>query len=266
MAKNTYKIITQLKGTPMIVRRARAKLREMLPYSIRRRLIKWTRWPPVGSIDFGSLRRTDPISTHWGYDRGIPIDRYYIERFLGEHAADIAGRVLEVADNEYTRRFGGNRVTHSDILHNTEGNPRATLVADLTRADDLPSDTFDCIICTQTLQLIYDIRSAIETLYRLLKPGGTLLVTVPTITQISRADMDRTGDYWRFTSAAVKHLFADCFPGGSVTIRAQGNVLASIAFLHGLAVEELQGSELDFQDPDFEMLVTIHAVKAKPPV
>ncbi|MGD2076228.1 MAG: methyltransferase domain-containing protein [Gammaproteobacteria bacterium] len=249
----------------MIVSRIRAKLREKLPYPIRRRLMKYSRWPPVGGVDFGSLRRTRPISTDWGFDRGIPIDRYYIERFLAAHAMDIRGRVLEVADNEYTRRFGGDRVTRSDILHDTEGSPRATLVADLAHADHVPSDTFDCIICTQTLQLIYDVQTAVETLHRVLKPGGTLLVTVPVITQISRADMDRTGDYWRFTSAAAKRLFAERFPGGSVTVEVHGNVLASVAFLHGLAVEELQPSELDYRDPDYEMLVTVHVVKARPP-
>lgn len=245
----------------MLIARIRSKLRETLPYPVRRRLIKYTRWPPVGGVNFGSLRRTAPISTHWGYDRGVPIDRYYIERFLAEHADAVRGRVLEVADNEYTRRFGAERVTQSDILHNAPGSSRATLVADLAHGDELPSNAFDCIICTQTLQLIYDVQAAVETLHRILKPGGTLLATVPVITQISRADMDRTGDYWRFTSAAVQRLFADRFPGGKVTVKAHGNVVASIAFLHGLAVEELKRRELDWEDPDFELVVTVHAVK-----
>lgn len=248
----------------MNVRRLRAKLKEMLPPPITRQLIRCTRWPPVGGVFFGSLRRTKPISDDWGFDRGLPVDRYYIERFMTAHATDIRGRVLEVADNEYTRRFGGDRVTRSDILHDTAGSPRATLVADLAHADHVPSDSFDCIICTQTLQLIYDVQAAIETLHRILKPGGILLATVPTITQISRADMDRSGDYWRFTSAAVKRLFTDRFPGGSVTIEAHGNVLAAIAFLHGVAADELKRSELDYLDPDYEMLLTVHAVKAGP--
>ena len=110
----------------MLIARIRSKLREKLPYPVRRRLIKYTRWPPVGGVNFGSLRRTAPISTHWGYDRGVPIDRYYIERVLAEHADAVRGRVLEVADNEYTRRFGAERVTQSDILHNTPGSSRAS--------------------------------------------------------------------------------------------------------------------------------------------
>ena len=72
---------------------------------------------PVGTVDFGHFRRLIPISKEWGFDRGLPIDRYYIERFLQRHAADIRGRVLEVGDNAYTRRFGGDRVTNSDVIN-----------------------------------------------------------------------------------------------------------------------------------------------------
>jgi SAM-dependent methyltransferase len=241
-----------------------AELKDRLPPSIRRWLVRFTRWPPVGGIFFGSLRRTKPISVHWGFDRGLPVDRYYIERFLAAHATDIRGRVLEVADNEYTRRFGGDRVTQSDILHDTAGSPRATVVADLARAEHVPSDSFDCIICTQTLQLIYDVQAAIETLHRILKPGGTLLATVPTITQISRADMDRNGDYWRFTSAAVKRLFTDRFPGGSVTVEAHGNVLAAIAFLHGTGGRRTQARRAGRPGSGLRDALTVHAVKAGP--
>jgi hypothetical protein len=60
--------------------------------------------PRVGGIDWGDFDRTQPINANWGYERGTPIDRYYIDQFLQEHASDIRGRVLEVANNEYTRK------------------------------------------------------------------------------------------------------------------------------------------------------------------
>src|SRR4029453_14668409 len=44
----------------------------------------------------GTLRRTRPLSNDFGYDRGTPVDRYYIERFLARHQSDVKGRVLEV--------------------------------------------------------------------------------------------------------------------------------------------------------------------------
>src|SRR5262249_49645488 len=102
-------------------------------------------------VAFGDLRRVTPIARRFGYERGQPIDRHYIEAFLEKNASAIHGHVLEVGDGLYTRRFGGSRVAKSDVLHVTAGNPAATIVGDLSRAEHIPSDWFDCIICTQTL-------------------------------------------------------------------------------------------------------------------
>jgi SAM-dependent methyltransferase len=207
------------------------------------------------------LRRLEPISRHFGFDRGQSIDRYYIERFLSTHAQEIRGRVLEVADAGYTRQFGGDRVTKSDVLHVVAGNPQATIVADLTCPLALPVDTFDCIVLSQTLHVIYDVRTAIKTLFRGLRPGGVLLVTTPGISHISRYDMDRWGDYWRMTSPAARRLFEEVFPASNVTVEAHGNVLAAVAFLHGLASQDLRQRALDYRDPDYELVITIRALK-----
>ena len=183
--------------------------------------------------------------------RGLPVARYYIERFLSAHASDIQGHVLEIGDNYYTRKFGRNRVTRSDVLHVAEGNPNATIVADLTRAGHLPSNAFDCIIFTQTLQYIYDVRAALRTLYRILRPSGVLLATCHGISDLSRHGMDLWGEYWRFTDRSVRRLFAEVFPPDNLEVKQHGNVLASIAFLHGLDAAELTTDELDYADPDY---------------
>ena len=218
--------------------------------------------PPVGGVDFGNFRRSAPFSRVFGFDRGRPIDRHYIERFLVLQASDIRGRVLEIGDDTYTQRFGGDRVTQADVLHAAEGNPKATLVADLTRAENIPSNTFDCIICTQTLMFIYNVQAAIRTLYRILKPGGVLLATVAGVShQISRHDMERWGDYWRFTSLSTRLLFQEAFPAANVSVKTYGNVLAATAFLQGLVVEDFRVAELDRHDPDYEVSIAIRAVK-----
>lgn len=237
-------------------------MRWWLPESLRKKLLRITRLPPLGRTDFGDLRQLRPISLQWGFDRGRPIDRYYIEQFLKASALDIRGNVLEIGDNVFTRRFGGSRVTKSDILNVTEGNPKATFVGDLTCADHLPSDTFDCIICTQTLHLIYDVGAAIKTLHRILKPGGVLLATAPGISQISRYDMDRWGDHWRFTTASTQKLVETAFPSANINIKSFGNVLTAICFLHGLSADELSPEELDHFDPNYEVLITMRAEKS----
>jgi SAM-dependent methyltransferase len=218
---------------------------------------------PLGGVRFGNLRRVTPVSRLFGFDRGHCIDRYYIENFLAQHALDIHGHVLEVADNSYTKRFGETRVTISDVLYVQQGNPKATVIADLSRDNAIPSNTFDCIIFTQTLQFIYDFQAAVLSLYRILKPGGVLLATLPGISQISRYDMDRWGDYWRFTSLAAQRLFGDVFSPGNVTVNSHGNVLVANAFLHGLVEEELRREELDAHDRDYELLITVRAKKSE---
>lgn len=232
---------------------------------MRLRLLLQTLWrllarQPVGRVKFGSLRRVTPIGVEFGGDRGVPIDRYYIENFLAHRAEDIQGRVLEIEDNVYTRKYGGSSVEISDVLHVTEGNPQATIVADLTHADDVPSDAFDCIILTQTLQLIYDVRSAIRTLHRILKPGGVLLATFPGISQIEH-NYKWGNWYWAFTTQSARRLFEETFPASNVEVDAHGNVLAAASFLYGVEVEELSQAELDYRDPDYEFLITLRAVK-----
>lgn len=202
--------------TRYFVKRVKKRLepiaRRTLPAPAYRWLqVIWHSRLPVGWVSFGSLRRLTPISRNFGYERGLPIDRYYIENFLAHYADDIRGRVLEIGDNSYTRKFGGDRVTKSDVLHVVEGNPEATIVGDLTCADHIPSDSFDCFILTQTLHLIYDVRAALKTLYRILKPGGVAIVTFPGISQISH---DEWGDYWcwGFTTLSARRLFEEVFP------------------------------------------------------
>ncbi len=207
----------------------------------------------------GTIRRTTPLSNHWGRDRGTPVDRYYIEHFLAGARNTIRGRVLEVMNADYTGRFGV-AVERSDVLDVDPGNAAATIVADLANADDVPSETFDCFILTQTLQYIYDIRSAVEHAHRILRPGGTLLCTVPTVSRIARRELD--SEYWRLTAAACARLFGDVFAGGVVDVRARGNVLSAVAFLVGMAREELSSRELDRDDPFFPVIVTVQARKA----
>jgi SAM-dependent methyltransferase len=202
-----------------------------------------------------------PASRKFAFDRGTPIDRLLVERFLEKHAADIRGRVLEVADREYTVRFGGDRVTRSDILHAVPGNPEATIVGDLVTGKGLRWGVFDCLVITQTLHVIFDIRAAVKNIHRMLRTGGTALVSIPGISQISRYDTDRWGDFWRMTPDAAKLLFADVFPPGRVTVEACGNVRLATAFLYGLSAEEVPPGAFSEIDRDYPLLVFVRAVK-----
>jgi SAM-dependent methyltransferase len=237
----------------------------LIPRRIYELLRRYSRWPPLGRVDFGDLRRLAPISKIWGADRGMPVDRHYIERFLDRYSADIRGRTLEVGTNTYTRKCGGDRVTQSDVLHVAEDHPHVTIIADLANGEGLPSEAFDCVILTQTLQVIYDVRSALRTVHRILVPGGCLLATLPGISKISRYDMDRWGYFWSFTTKSARRLLVEVFPDSNLQIEAHGNVLAAIAFLHGVSATELSDKELGHVDPDYEVLITVRALKGDIP-
>jgi SAM-dependent methyltransferase len=239
---------------------SRKIIKRVLPQPVYHIIRNWHQ-QRAHKILLGSLYRLTPISRVFGSDRGVAICHYYIREFLSGHVSDIHGRVLEIGDDIYTHKFGGDRVIQSDVLHVTEGNPKATIQADLTSADHIPSNMFDCIICTQTLQCIYNIGAVIQTIYRILKPGGVLLATFSGISQISRYDMDRWGDYWRFTTASVEKLFAEFWPSECTSIKAYGNVLVAIAYLYGLASNDLHPDELEFHDPDYQVLIAGRAVK-----
>jgi len=216
--------------------------------------------PGPSEWDWGDLRRRRPVSREFGFDRGLPVDRYYIESFLERNRRDIGGRTLEIGDDEYTRRFGGERTTRRDVLHVHGGNPAATIVGDLVEAPQIADAIFDCIVVTQTLHLIYDVESAIATLHRILRPGGVLLATFPGITQLSKDEWNRTWS-WAFDSRLARRLFASRFGEQNVAVEAHGNLLAAAAFLHGLATAELTPEQLDAEEPSCELLLTLRAVR-----
>jgi SAM-dependent methyltransferase len=222
-------------------------------------------WVRVGKVNFGDLLRTTPVSPIFGIDRGFPIERYYIEKFLNRHRGDVRGRCLEMGDATYINKFGDDRVTQIDVMHVVAGNPAATIVADLTSASHVPSDTFDCIIFTQSLQMIYDMHAALQHLHRILKPGGVLLLTSHGISKIGRRlGRDGWGEYWRITTQSAERLFSDTFPGADIDVGSYGNVLTSCCCLHGIVAEEVSSEDLDINDPDFEVIVTIRARKGGP--
>ena len=236
-------------------------VRAVFPRPSYRRLVSLFRRSSSRRVRWGNLRRLAPISRIFGFDRGQPIDRYYIERFLEEHSADIRGRVLEIGDPGYTEKYGKADGIRSDVLHAVSGNPTATLVGDLGTGEGVPVGTFDCMILTQTVLFICDVPSAIANAFGALRPSGVLLATFPGISQISRYDADRWGDYWRFTPQSAARLFGDVFDPDNIEVRAHGNVLVACAFLHGLAAHELTKEELDYHDPDYPVLITVRAIK-----
>ena len=243
---------------PGIRDRARRSTRR-LPPAVRRLLGADDPHYPPGTVRWGSLRRTTPFNRTWGYDRGTPIDRVYIEEFLTRHAEDVRGACLEILNADYTHRFGGARVTRSDVLDINPANSAATIVADLGEPDSLPTERFDCVIFTQTLHLIPDMGAAVANIWRALSPGGILLLTVPALGR-HEARKGFHHDRWRVTKTGLECLFTG-LSDGRADITTYGNVLSCAAFLYGLAAEELCPEELEVFDREFPLVVAARVHK-----
>ena len=254
--------MTRRHGRSSLAGAAWGAVRPLLPESLRLRLkgLAGFRPPAPGTIDFGDLGRVTPVSAIFGFDRGTPVDRWYIERFLQRHAGDIRGRVLEVGDADYSERFG-NGVTRQDVLHVEPGNSAATIVGDLSDPDVLPPGAFDCLVLTQTLQYVSDFRAAAMHMHRALAPGGVLLLTVPGVSSIDRGEW-RDRWLWSFTEKALRLVFEPVFGPANLEIEAVGNVHAATCFLQGLAVEEVDEGKLAHHDPAFPLVVTLRARRA----
>jgi SAM-dependent methyltransferase len=245
-----------------LILRAARRLKRALPpdvtYSLKH-LVGRSPAPPLGRVRFGDFDRTSPISADFGFDRGTPVDRYYVEAFLATHSGDIRGRALEVGDASYCRQFGTG-IVRQDVLHVAADNPDATIVGDLSIPGVLPEDAFDCLVVTQTLHLIYDMHAAVAEMYRALKPGGVLLLTCPGVSQVDRRDWGATW-FWSITRPAAEHMFADAFGAANVTVETRGNVYAAVCFLEGLALEEVDTAKLEVLDLSYPIIVTVRARK-----
>jgi SAM-dependent methyltransferase len=211
-----------------------------------RRLVRRPVW--------GNLRRLAPISASFGFDRGTPIDRYYLRRFLLEEQEAIRGVTGEVSESRYVDEFGGDRVERVEVIDIDADNPKATIVTDLARAGSLPHETFDALVIVQTLQYTSPLDEALRTCLHALVPGGTLLLALPALTPHDpRIPEDR--DYWRFLPAGVTALLHAAAPEARLHVQGYGNLVAALAFLHGVSAEELRPDELAHEDPRFPVLV-----------
>lgn len=215
-----------------------------------RRLTRWaTRRRPLRS---GGLRRLEPLSDVYGIDRGTPIDRVFIDNFAAQNRASIRGRVLEVGDGRMAKRFGAAHVTEVEVLDVDPANPLATIVVDLDDQGALDGEAFDCVVLTQVLQFLRRPDVALHSIWEALNVHGTILITVPCVSRRDATSGD--SDFWRWTPAGLALLLEQVLPGAKTETVAFGNLLTCVAFLHGLAGEELRATDLAHVDEDFPLL------------
>src|SRR3954452_8432303 len=205
-------------------------------------------------------RSLEPVSRAYGYDRGTPVDRYYLDAYLAQHRGAIRGDVLDIGDDENATRFGCD-LGRVEVLSPVAGTRGATIVGDLETGQGIPTGRFDCVLLLETLNVIYELRHAVHAVHQSLKPGGVAFVSAN-----GMAPKEHQWEaYWRLTSASMQRLLAEAFGPERVSVQAYGNALSASAYLYGLAAEELTTAELEHRDPHYEVMICARAQKADAP-
>ncbi len=210
-------------------------------------------YPLISAI---AQMETKPASRGFGLERGTAIDRFYIEDFLEKNSSLVYGDCLEIAENTYTLKYGGDKVEHSYILH-VMGDGENAIKGDLATGEGIETEKYDCAVITQTLMFIYNIHDAASNIYRMLKKGGNALITVSGISQISRHDADLWGSFYSFHEDAMRALFEPVFGRENVKVHVYGNVKVAIAMLYGLCREDLQETDFEAEDPDYPVIISV---------
>jgi SAM-dependent methyltransferase len=223
------------------------------------------RLPLVRRLRCVQLRRLRPLSD--GRLRGTPIVRYYWSQFLGKHRSDVSGRGLEIGTTETIRLYGGNRLTGADAIDLAPHSPAINVVADLTDADEILADTYDCFVNQFTMHLIFDLESALYHSLRILKPRGVLLVNFPCVEYSFARGLDMgTGEplfvFWQFTQLHVENLLRRTgLNGDDFELELVGNLFTRVAYQMNMSAEELTHEELAHIDTGHPLLICARVIK-----
>ena len=217
---------------------------------------RWTTWARtvtrgLARPSWGNLRRVTPLSATYGFDRGTPIDRYYVDKFFNAHRHLITGRVLEIQTRDHIRKYGS-AVTAADTLDiSPEFHP--TYQCDLASATMVGDGSYDCFLLPNTLCFLRSLDAALREARRIVRRGGVILATVPGFVPLT-PDVE---DYWHASADGWRVVAARVWPDCETTIESRGNCLAAAASMYGIAAEELTDAELDAYDTGYPVLVTI---------
>lgn len=244
-------------------------IRQSLPGKVYRRalhlLSRWYSLPLIRELRCLQFRRLQPLDNGWL--RGTEIVRYYWDRFLQQNRHDIRCKALEIGTTYTIRQYGGQALDQADAIDLHAHSPEVTIVSDLSRADSVPADLYDCFVVQFTTHLIYDIEAALYHAVRILKPGGVLLINFPCLDYYFPRGLDMgTGEplfmYWWFTPMQVENLFRRIgLYGTDYSLTIYGNLFTRIAYQINMPAEDLTRRELEVSDSGFPLLICARVVK-----
>ena len=195
----------------------------------------------------------EPVNRNFGFYKGTPIDRKLIEEFIQTNTEYLFGNIAEIGEGYLAINHTLNHYNSIDYLGINEGDN--IVYCDLTKPLEY-NKKYDCLISTQVLNYIYDFKAAFDNQINLVKEGGTVLLTVACIQQISKYDETRWGDYWRFTKNSIEELIIGNQRVRRYELKSVGNYQLGMYFLSGITVEEIDRESFEISDEEYPIIIT----------
>jgi SAM-dependent methyltransferase len=163
----------------------------------------------------------DPSPELLAFAEQFPWERRTILRYMCRIASELepGTRLLDVGAGEQpylTSDWAGS-------VH--EGASRVDIIAP---ADDLPVDegSFDAVVCTQVLEHVAEPADVLAELFRVLRPGGRLYITVP----LAWEEHEAPYDFFRYTRFGLRHLLESA-GFGEIVVEPRNDAFSTVAQL-----------------------------------
>jgi SAM-dependent methyltransferase len=133
----------------------------------------------------------------------ISMRRFYLDSSLEKHKDLFHGRVLDIGGKKTNRRGSFTPPSKNIKEWTFLNNDPETRPDILTNAPPIPCEDnfYDVVLLSETLEYIYDAPLLLQEIHRILKPNGTLIMSVPFLHLLHN---DHKSDYYRFTESYIK--------------------------------------------------------------
>ncbi|WP_169221635.1 methyltransferase domain-containing protein [Brasilonema sp. UFV-L1] len=210
--------------------------------------------PAVNTLDWGDLKRRFPICHKFGFTRGTPVDRYYLDKFISEIRHQVVGSVLEIGGVLLNKEIYQLSVATEYQTLDLVSRPGVTVVGDAHDSTIIMPESLDTVLVFNVLEHCHNPWVVVQNIYSWLRVGGKCFCMVPSAQKLHSLPKD----YWRPLPDGMKQLFQDF---SESNLHIYGNPLTVLASFMGVAAEELSPQDLDDFHPDYPVATCIAALK-----